>query len=43
MNAVEAGLRFVFAVARQVEREDSESIRGFGGRCRDLYVLQRQI
>ena len=43
MNAVEAGLRLVFAVAGQVEREDSESVRGFRGRRWDLYVLSRQI
>lgn len=39
MNAVEAGLGLVFAVTGQVEGEDSESIGGFGGRGRDLYVL----
>lgn len=39
VDAVEAGLRLVFAVAGQVEGEDSESIGGLGGRCRDLYVL----
>lgn len=43
MNAVEAGLRLVFAVTGQVEREDSESIRGFGSRRRDLYVLSRKM
>lgn len=39
MNAVEAGLGLVFAVAGQVEGEDSESIGDVGGRSRDLYVL----
>lgn len=39
MNAVEAGLRFVFAVTGKVEREDSESIGGFRGRRWDLHVL----
>lgn len=39
MNAVEARLGLVFAVTGQVEGEDSESIGGFGGRGRDLYVL----
>lgn len=43
VNAVEAGLRLVFAVTGQVEREDSESIRGFGSRRRDLYVLSRKM
>lgn len=39
MNAVEAGLRLVFAITGQVEGEDSESIGGIRGRSRDLYVL----
>lgn len=39
MNAVEAGLGLVLAVAGQVEGEDSESIGGVRGRGGDLYVL----
>ena len=44
MNAVEAGLRFVFAVAGQVEGEDSECVWRLSGGRRDLNVLlQRDI
>lgn len=39
MDAVEAGLRLVFAVAGEVKREDPECIRGLWSRRRDLYVL----
>lgn len=39
MNAVEAGLRLVFAVAGQVKGEDPECIWGFWSQCGDLYVL----
>ena len=39
MNAVKAGLRFIFAVAGQVEGKDSQGIRRLRGRGWDLDVL----
>ena len=39
MNAVKAGLRFVFAVAGQVEGEDSECVGRLSGGRWDLNVL----
>ena len=39
MDAVEAGLRFVFAVAGQVEGEDAQSVGRLRGGRRDLNVL----
>lgn len=40
--AVEAGLRFVFAVAGQVEGEDSQCIGSLGGAGRNFDILERR-
>lgn len=42
VNAVEAGLRFVFAVTGQVEGEDSECVWRLSGGCGDLNVLLKK-
>lgn len=40
MDAVEAGLRLVFAVAGQVEGEEAQRLRSLGGRSGDLDELE---